>query len=520
MVVEVAAVDPKPFAASQERFEELVEHLRSPESREMSHSDLERELEARGRELLRQLYQDHLELRAPGAVEGPVNGADGSERTQQRVHTRKLKTSFGPVEVSRMGYGAEGVESLHPLDAELNLPQEMYSHRVRERAAEEAAKNSFDEVVQSLEKTTGAGVPKRQVEQLVQRAAQDFNAFYQARQAEAAPAADTGSVLVISVDGKGVSMRPEDLREATRKVAEKRQHKLAKRLTKGEKRGAKRMATVAAVYTAPPFVRTPEDIIKELAPVRDTEKKRPRPENKRVWASLEKTPEEVIREALREATYRDEARNKTWVVLVDGNETQLRILGERSRQENLKLTVVLDVIHVLEYLWRAATAFNAEGSREAEAWVTERFEQILRGRASLVAAGIRRSATLRNLSTQQREPADVCADYLLKYSRYLRYDEYLAAGLPIASGVIEGACRHLIKDRMDLTGARWSLQGAEAVLRLRALRSSGDFEEYWRFHEKQEFERNHRSRYANGEPPSPKPPRRPAGTKPALRLVK
>jgi len=95
---------------------------------------------------------------------------------------------------------------------------------------------------------------------------------------------------------------------------------------------------------------------------------------------------------------------------------------------------------------------------------------------------------------------DKCANYLLKYAEFLRYDQYLVSGLPIATGVIEGACRHLIKDRMDLTGARWSLQGAEAVLRLRSLRSSGDFEEYWRFHEKEELERNHVTRYAGPIP--------------------
>lgn len=519
MVRDLAVAKPKSFAASQGKFEELIEHLQSPESQSMSHSELERELEARGRELLRQLYQDHLKVRGPGAVEEPVEGADGVERPVARLHTRSLKTIFGPVEVERMGYGAEGVESLHPQDAALNLPPELYSHQVRRRAGEEAAKNSFDEVVQSLERTTGAEVPKRQAEQLVQRAAQDFDAFYEARQGQKAPESVTGPVLVISVDGKGVCMRPEDLREATRKEAENRKHKLAKRLSKGEKRGSKRMATVAAVYTVAPYVRTPEDVIKDLAPVRDTEKQRPRPENKRVWASLEKTPEEVIREAFREAAYRDPARDKTWAALVDGNEKQLLILGELSRKENINLTVVLDVIHVLEYLWKAATAFNAEGSRETETWVTERFEQVLRGRASLVAAGIRRSATLRNLSPQQREPADTCADYLLKYSPYLRYDKYLAAGLPIATGVIEGACRHLIKDRMDLTGARWSLEGAEAVLRLRALRSSGDFDEYWCFHEAQEFKRNHESRYADGKVPSPKAPRS-ASRKPALKVLK
>ena len=134
---------------------------------------------------------------------------------------------------------------------------------------------------------------------------------------------------------------------------------------------------------------------------------------------------------------------------------------------------------------------------------------MLRGKAVHVAAGIRRSATKRGLAAAARKPADKCADYLLKYAGYLRYHEYLAAGLPISTGVIEGACRHLVKDRMDITGARWDLICAEAVLKLRALRSSGDFDEYWTFHERLEQQRNHAERYANAEIPpmvQPTPP--------------
>ena len=120
---------------------------------------------------------------------------------------------------------------------------------------------------------------------------------------------------------------------------------------------------------------------------------------------------------------------------------------------------------------------------------------------SHVAAGLRRSATRRGLEGSRRQAADKAANYLLKYKHMMRYDKYIAAGYPIATGVIEGACRHLIGDRMDLTGARWGLQGAEAVLKLRALRSSGDFDAYWRFHQKREHQRNHAVRYADGEVP-------------------
>ena len=112
-------------------------------------------------------------------------------------------------------------------------------------------------------------------------------------------------------------------------------------------------------------------------------------------------------------------------------------------------------------------------------------------------AGIRSSATRRGLSVPERQAVDDCARYLLNHKAYLRYHEHLAAGFQLATGVIEGVCRHLVKDRMDVTGARWSLAGAEAVLRLRALRANGDFEEYWRFHEQQEYRRNHADRYAD-----------------------
>jgi hypothetical protein len=311
----------------------------------------------------------------------------------------------------------------------------------------------------------------------------------------------------MSVDGKGVVMRHEDLRGATQKAALSKSHKLSKRLSKGEKRNAKRMATVAVTYTIKPYVRTPEEVIRSMAPIRESEpRRRPVPELKRVWASLEKSPESVIEEAFQEARFRDTDRKKSWVALVDGNKPQIDILNDKAREHEVDLTVVLDFIHVSEYVWSAGLAFHAEGRPELQAWVAERLLQILRGKSSDVAAGMRRSATLRELDAQTRGPVDHCADYLLKYKPYLRYDVCLERGFPIATGVVEGACRHLVKDRMDLTGARWSLQGAEAVLRLRALRSCDDFDEYWGFHESLERQRNHDSEYADSTLPPVKAP--------------
>lgn len=508
-----------PFCEANMNFDDLKSFLLSQEADALSHSDLEREIEEKGRELLRTLLQAHLDQRGPGEVADPVCDAEGTARSKTRLHTRALGSIFGAVEVSRTGYGGAGLESLHPLDAELNLPVERYSHELRRRCAVEASKGSFDEAVESVQEHSGTKVAKRQVEELVVRAATDFESYYE-QQSGSGAASSEGSLLVLSFDGKGVVMLPKDLREPTRKAAEKRRHKLGKRLSKGEKRHAKRMATVAAVYTVAPHVREPEQVARVLAPIHVVEDvRRPKPEDKRVWASLEKTPEEVIGQAFEEAQRRDPSHEKSWVALVDGNKPQLKILSQMAKKYGVAVTVVLDLIHVTEYLWTASTAFHDEESQEREDWVSERLLRILRGQSSAVAGGIRRSATLRELDGKARQAVDRCCDYLLRHASYLRYDQYLKLGMPIATGVIEGACRHLVKDRMELTGARWSLAGAEAVLRLRALRKSGDFEEYWKFHEVQEYERNHAAHYAGAQVPKTEKAR-PQGQKPHLRLVK
>lgn len=516
--MEARNVSPRnPFDTSREKFEQVVTDLKSTDALAMTHSDLERLLHKKGLEVLRQLFQDHLDLRGPGERAENVQDADGHVLTHTRIHERRLTTIFGDVELNRVGYSARGVSSLHPLDADLNLPREQYSLGVRRRAAEEAAKGSFDETVNAIESTTGATVPKRQTEEIVGRAAHDFDTFYENKQREFTELTSAEMLVVMTMDGKGVVMRKEDLRELTRRKAATRVHKMTKRLARGEKRAAKRMSTVASVYTIEPFVREPRDIVREMAPIRDVTVRRPRPQNKRVWATLLKTPAAVVTEMAREADSRDPLRIARGVALVDGNETQIRLLEEMAERENINMSIVLDVIHVVEYLWRASTCFCAESSREAEEWVSERMLHILEGKASDVAAGIRRSATKRRLT--ERKAADECAQYLLNHKQYLRYNEYLAAGFPIATGVIEGACRYLVKDRMDVTGARWSLDGAEAILRLRSLRASGDFDAYWQFHEAQEHARNHLALYHRQTIPKPLCTSPKHREKPHLRLV-
>ena len=223
------------FTAAREQFAALVNQLQSNQVLRMEHGEVEELITHEGTELLRRLLQGHLDRRTVKETKREeVKGSDGVLRR----HVREaclccLMTLFGEVTVRRLGYGARGEGSVFPLDGELNLPRDSYSHGLRRRLAEEVAGSSFDEAVLSIERTTGGKVPKRQAEALAAEFSQDFEAFYASRGSNGPE--QTLDPGVMSLDGKGIVMRREDLREATRKAAEREQHKLKTRLSQGEK---------------------------------------------------------------------------------------------------------------------------------------------------------------------------------------------------------------------------------------------------------------------------------------------
>ena len=468
------------FCESQRSMKKLEDDLTSPEAMNAPLHEIERMMRNQGREMMRAMMQAHFDQRAAQERPVAVRDADGIERVQQRQSSRTVMTEFGEVVLERTLYQAPGVEGLAPLDAAMELPAEKYSHEVRRMVAEESARASFDEVVELVSKHSGAEVPKRQVEELAQRAARDFDAFYRDQLCEPEV---TDHLLILSFDGKGIAMRLDDLREATRKAAESTPRRLHTRLTKGEKPNRKRMAEVAAVYTLAQWPRTIADVLHGLRDSREREAARPRPTNKRVWASVEHTPQRVIDDAFAEGLRRDPECRRRWVVLVDGQRDQLRRIKRAAGRVDAKITIVLDIVHVLEYLWRAAYAFCPEGTDEAESWVEDRLLALLHGRSGgEIAKSLRLMIKSRGLDDVAAKPVSKAANYLVSNTQLLHYDRALADGIPIATGVIEGACRYLVQDRMGRTGARWSLAGAEAILRLRALRTSGDFDDYWQFH--------------------------------------
>jgi hypothetical protein len=494
------------FAASQAVFTSTLDWLDGAGAAELDHAQLETYLQGVGRELMLALFQDSMDLRAVRErLRTEVVDADEVARTRiESGHTRALTTVFGEVSVSRKAYRAPQQTNLYPADGLLNLPGEKHSHGLRRLAAIEATRGSFDDTVAAIDRNTGVALGKRQVEQLAVAAAVDFNDFYNQR---TPPVPDPGEdperqpVLVCSVDGKGIVMRPDALRPATAKAAATTTTKLATRLSRGEKRGRKRMAEVGAVYQVKPVVRTAADILAHS----DGDQPRPKAPvaaGKWLTASVVEDTATVIAAVFDEADRRDPDHLLTRLALVDGNNHQIERITAEAAKRGTGITIIVDFIHVLEYLWKAAWCFHDEGDPAAETWVADKATAILEGNARRVAAGIRRSATARGLPESKRAAADTCADYLTTKAPYLDYPQALASGWPIATGVIEGACRHLVKDRLDITGARWGLTSAESILKLRALHANGDFDAYWQYHLDREHYRIHRTRYLNGHIPA------------------
>jgi hypothetical protein len=503
-----AAARDDAFARSRECFRELEDWLSSEEAAGLQHADLEEQLETRGRELERRLLQDRLDASAAAEVRRhDVTGPDGAARTRaERGRTRPLMSKFGQVTVSRIAYRSPGLCNVHPGDAALNLPEEKHSHGLRKLAAIESARGSMGGAGDAIARATGVRIGKRQVEELARRAAAHVEEFYARRILE-----DAGEEcpLILTFDGKGIVMLPDALRPATAKAAESAENRLVTRLSPGEKHGRKRMAEVAGVYDAAPVPRTPEEVIstparkrakkKAQAAAKNGKPREPRARNKWLTASVTDDIPAVIAAAFNEAERRDPAHQREWAVLIDGNNTQIEAVTAEAAKRGVKITIVIDFVHVAEYAWKAAWSFFDKGEPAAEEWVAVQLRKILHGKSAQVAAGIRRRATTYGYSGAERAGADGCARYLDNKKDYLHYDSALARGWPIATGIIEAACRHIVKDRMDITGARWGLEGAEATLKLRCLIANGDFENYWRFHLRREHERVHHAKYRDGQ---------------------
>lgn len=476
----------------------------------------EDELRTSGRDLMRATLQAVVDAasaaqeRVPGGVDGP----DGVRRTRvEDGHARTVATVFGPIMVSRLAYRAPRATNVHPLDQLLDLPDGLYSTGLARLSARESVRGSFADAADAIEYVTGLRIGTRQIIELTRAAAGDAAGFYTDRQV---PAADAGDAVVITADGKGVPVRPEALRPGTAKLAAKAKQTApgATSGNAGGKGNSKRMAELVCVYDLTPVPRTVEDILPALVPDdgepgddasggvtdlgdgdRPTPARAPKAAGKWLAASLTEDIPTVIGAGFDEATRRDPGHARDWVALVDGNTSQIDAITAEAAARGAHVTILIDWLHVAGYVWDAAKAFfctdTAIGMDKARAWVHERSRLILQGDARQVAERIRARILGSKLTAAQRKSALEAATYLTNKAPHLDYPTALAKGWPIATGVIEGACRYLVKDRLEITGARWGLDTAQAILTLRAIVTNGDFDDYWQYHQQQQHRRTY-----------------------------
>ena len=463
----------------------------------------------RGRELLRELVQLSLDTQAEREVRLPqVTGQDGVRRARaERGHDRPVVTRLGQVRVQRIAYraGITGAGSLFPRDAVLNLPPLGYSWGLQQLAEMFCRAVSYEQAHEFVLAATGVAIGKRQLEQITAQAAADAERFCQDRLQDQGGPAGAGEdqqerlpPLAISADGKGVAMRPEARRRRTR-APDQKVRTFEKRAGTGEKKGCKRMAETGCVFdVAPGQARAPEQVMRPDPG--GGPPARPHAVNRWYTCDITAGRDVTIGKVFDEADRRDPGHRRTWIALVDGDNYQLGLIQAQAAARGITLAIVIDFIHVLEYLWKAAWCFHAPRDPAMEHWVTAQGLDILHGRAGDVITRIQALAA-EHPPKPGGEHAKIIRKtlhYLDAKQPYLDYPRALAQGWPIATGVIEGACRHLVQDRMGITGARWSLEGAQAMLWLRAIAASGDTGAYWDYHIAQEHQRNHLSRYQDG----------------------
>ena len=460
-----------------------------------SFDEIERQVAERGRELLRKVVQHVMDACAAAEprLAGVADAAGVPRSRAERGHARTMVSRFGPVVIERVAYRAAGQPNLYPRDAVLNLPPRRYSWALQQIVTGYVLAGAYEQARRFVAAATGVVIGKLQLEQITLEAAADAAGFYPAlaAQQEYQGQEQQAGPLAMSWDCKGVAMLPGALRRRGAKAPGQRVRNFGKRRGTGEK-GHKRMAQLGCVFDVDPVPRAAEQVM-----AGGPGKKAPRALRRWYAADIAAGRGQVIRAVFDEAGRRDPGRARTWIVLVDGDNHQLEMIRSQAAKRGITITVLIDFIHVLEYLWKAAWCFHPARDPAMEAWVTAQALDILHGRAAQVIARIEGLAAA-TPPRQGSEHAKIIArtlSYLQAKQPYLDYPRALAEGWPIATGVIEGACRHLVQDRMGITGARWGLEGAQAILWLRTLRANGDLDAYWDWHITQEHHRNHLSRY-------------------------
>jgi hypothetical protein len=460
--------------------EALIGMASGEEGGAMSADQMERQMWWQLLEVGRQLMQLFFAARSRAEEAKRVVEREGEEYPYKGQRERDYLSVFGRVKIERRAYWKRGVGSVFPLDESLSLPSRVYSDWVQEIVGEMSVKLAYEEAVGWVEKWLPIRLPKRAAQQIVVEHAEEVDSYYEQRPAPRPATADR--ILAVSADGKGIPMNREHSPPPET------------RRGKGGKKTAKKEATVTSIYSIAPWIRTPEDILRALLPEQPAENldlPRPEPTGKRTFGTLA-GKEAAFEHLAHQVAQRDNELFTDRVALTDGSPA-LPLKVEAYLPD---FTLVLDLIHVSEYLWDAANALLGETHPERNAWVREALHCLLADDHQTLFERLEKSLSQSDLSSSQRKTLTTVLNYLRRNLPFMDYQTYLARGWPIATGVIEGACRHLVKDRFELSGMRWSVPGAQAMLDLRAVALNGDWDDFQRFRRQS----THQQRFGSPHP--------------------
>lgn len=452
----------------QDQFEQIAAFVRDASRDARPIHEVERGLWTRLLSLGHAMLDAYVKGCGTGDVGPDLEHEGRMLRRLERTHERRYVSIFGALPIDRHVYGTRETQKHEVvlLDARLNLPGSEFSYVLQDWDQHLCVKGPYGEARESVQAVLGLGQSVRTLEQMNLEMAKQVDSFFESQPTP--PAVEQGPILVLTSDGKGVPMRKDEPAERGRR-------------TKGEKANKKRVACVGAVYTIDPFVRTADDVVDEV--MRDKARAdRPVPQHKQVRAELTRAidgvavngKDRIFAWFQRQVAAIDPGRTKPVVCVMDGE----RALWKRLAAWLVGVVCVLDIFHVLERIWQAAHCFHPEGSDEAREFVNQRLRRILQGDVGRVVGGLKQMATKRGLRGAKLKQLEAAVGYLHRNRRFMKYDQYLAAGYPIGSGVAEGACRHLVKDRMERTGMRWRIPTAQAMLDLRAVHASDTWEQF------------------------------------------
>lgn len=451
-------------------FEKLIALVTGPEAQTATLDQMERSLFRQVLRLGFRLLQLFLFTRAQTESHAPQPGAG---RTKLLYHSQQeidYFSIFGKLTFERAYFYASGQPGVCPLDRALSLPERCYSDLLMESAELLAVGSAYDKGLQVVARLLGLTVPELALETAVAEHSQMVKTFY--RHQDRFPVREEGRILVAQADGKGVPM----VRRETAPLKARR--------GKGDKKTQKKEAIAIAVYTIEPYLRTPQEVGDALFKKDRPQSERPTPCHKQVFASLD-GKDAAIQRLAEWVARREGSHIRDRVALTDGAEP----LQKHVLAKLFGFTLVLDIIHVDEHLWKAGTAIFGETDPKRAEWVEAQLLDILSSRADNVIQRLEEKGGAVRKNSQASKALQQVANYLQRNRPYMDYADYLQRGWPIGTGVVEGVCRHLVKDRMELSGMRWTVVGATSLLALRAVNENADWEE---FHEFRRIQRHKR----------------------------